>query len=686
MPEVVTTFCLFILLLILRLSVKMSNQQPPEIRGISDCCFGKSSCKRQNETEAPSDVSHDFWSSNEPLKPDLSYVGTADQEAFLSHNISSPVAEHEGKDEDGSDWEDVEGLWAAASGHGQDATIEDRIRRVGTDEQDLQNFWIVKSSPNRYRALSKFYTGELESLQSTSFDAYDQEGRVDYLLLRNYLDRSHRQLKLEHKRDQDADVLLPFSPSLITLIEARQECDFDALGPKRIADAFHNATASVLDTKSRVESGKLHVSREPAYRAMKTIATLRSDLAKTYAFFQGYNPMFDWWVKAPYNTLEQALQSLEPTIGIRLAGIRTDDKDEIIGEPIGRDGLLIELEANMIPYTPEELLKIAHEKYVWCESEMKKAASELGFGDDWKAALRHVQNIYVDPGQQPILVKSLIDAAGEYVKKHGLVTVPPLAEKTWRMFMMSPAAQKVNPFFLGGPSIIVSYPTADMAHVDKLMSMRGNGPHLSKATAFHEMIPGHHLQLFVGERSRSYRWLFNTPFYIEGWAMYWELIFWDRGDFFTSPEDRIGTLFWRMHRCARIMFSLKFHLGQMSPQQCVDLLVDMVGHERATAEGEVRRSLNGQYEPLYQAAYFLGALQLYALRKEVLSTGLLSEKGFNDRVLKANQMPIELLRALILNEPLKKDYKSKWRFDGDHLGTLSTLVMSRSRQVNKWKQ
>lgn len=550
-------------------------------------------------------------------------------------------------------------------------TMQDRILRIGLDERELETYWTVQFSQSRYSAFLNLYSDELASLhREASFAAYTQEERVDYLNFQNYLERHTRRLQLAQKRDQDTTPLLPFAPALISLCEARMACRFQDLDPKHVAIVMHDATASATHVTLQVTSGKIHVSKETAYRAIQNINHLNTQIANLYAFFVGYSPTFDWWVKAPYASLETALQALLPAIATNLAGMRPDDKDEIIGQPIGRDGLLVELEAEMIPYRPEELLSIANDRYAWCEKEMGKAAFELGFGRDWKAALRHVQNIHVDPGQQPQLIKSLVDSAAAYVKRNNLVTVPALAEK-WTMSMMSPAMQKVNPFFLGGPEIIVSYPTVDMAHADKLMSMRGNGPHLSKATAFHEMIPGHHLQGFVGARSRAYRGLFDTPFYVEGWAMYWELVFWDRGDFFASPEDRIGTLFWRMHRCVRILFSIKFHLGQLTPQQCVDLLVDMVGHERATAEGEVRRSLNGDYGPLYQAGYYLGAMQLYALRREVLSKGVLGEKEFHDRILRANQMPIELLRALILDEDLSSDYKSKWKFYGENVSALS---------------
>ena len=118
----------------------------------------------------------------------------------------------------------------------------------------------------------------------------------------------------------------------------------------------------------------------------------------------------------------------------------------------------------------------------------------------------------------------------------------------------------------------------------------------------------------------------NSPFYGEGWPLYWELTMYDIG-FHDTPEKKIGALFWRMHRCARIIFSLKFHMGEWSPQECVDFLVDRVGFERDNAMGEVRRSFQGGYGPLYQAAYLLGGLQLRALRKEIVDTGMMGAEG-----------------------------------------------------------
>jgi len=193
------------------------------------------------------------------------------------------------------------------------------------------------------------------------------------------------------------------------------------------------------------------------------------------------------------------------------------------------------------------------------------------------------------------------------------------------------------------------------------MSMRGNNPYFSRGTVQHELIPGHNLQFFMSSCYKAYRSDFATPFNIEGWSVYWELLLYDQG-FAKTPEEKIGMLFWRMHRCARIIFSLNYHLGKWTPKQCVNFLVDSVGHERANAEGEVRRSFLGDYSPLYQVGYLIGALQLMSLKHELVDSKKMTYKQFHDAVIKENLIPIEMVRATLTNAPLSRDFKTNWRF------------------------
>lgn len=95
----------------------------------------------------------------------------------------------------------------------------------------------------------------------------------------------------------------------------------------------------------------------------------------------------------------------------------------------------------------------------------------------------------------------------------------------------------------------------------------------------------------------------------------------------------------------------------------VDYLVTRVGHEPEAAEGEVRRTIGDDYPPLYQCAYLIGALQLWALRQECVGSGRMSDRTFHDAVLRENAIPIELIRARLLGLPLTRDYRPCWQFE-----------------------
>jgi uncharacterized protein (DUF885 family) len=123
-----------------------------------------------------------------------------------------------------------------------------------------------------------------------------------------------------------------------------------------------------------------------------------------------------------------------------------------------------------------------------------------------------------------------------------------------------------------------------------------------------------------------------------------------------------------MHRCARSIFSLRFHMGDWSPQECVDFLVERVGFERDNATAEVRRSFQGDYPPLYQAAYLLGGLQLWGLRKEVVGAGAMPQRAFHDEVVRQGSMPAALLRLVFSRQKLTRDMSIDWTFYGDAPG------------------
>ncbi len=535
----------------------------------------------------------------------------------------------------------------------------DILVRYQADRGSLMRFYTISGSPERRDRMVAFYNDYLAQLNKLPFDSYSVGGRADWLLLKRELESELFELKEEATHYEKIKGLVSTGAPLYNLEKLRRRGKH--LDSEKVS-AELSATAKKMETELKALSKQPPLTPEEARLAAEVIAGQRAALFSVYDFYSGYDPQFSWWVKKPYQQLDTLLAQYGRKIATRVDSslLPKNDGSGIIGQPIGEKELLRLLQYEYIPYSPEELVDIANKEFAWCDAEVRKASREMGFGDDWKAAQEKIKMSFVPAGQQPEAMLKLYDESVAFLKQHNLIDIPPLAEETWRMRMIPPRQQLISPFFLGGEVLQISYPTDEMQHEDKLMSMRGNNPHFSRATVHHELIAGHHLQGFMNNRNHAYR-NYRTPFWTEGWALYWEFILWDKG-FPRSPEDRIGMLFWRMHRCARIIFSLNYHLGKWTPQQCIDFLVDRVGHERANAEGEVRRSFTANYGPLYQLAYMTGAFQFYALKKELVDSGKMSYRQFHEAVLQQNSMPVEMLRAILTKQKLTKDFKTNWRF------------------------
>ena len=539
--------------------------------------------------------------------------------------------------------------------------MKERLWQFQKDEASLSRTYRIEASSLRRERFTKFYVDSIAQLSTVDFEKLDESSRVDYILFQNHLGRLQTQLAQRAKWFDGAKRVATFADLIIGLDEER------TLG--RPVDAYASAatlaklTTEIQAIQAKITEGSLSITPEVGFPAWQLTKELVDVLSTWFHYNDGYDPAFCWWVRKPYEAASEALTALVASLEAEALVVKNESGTEIAGYAVGREVLEADLAYEMIPYSPEELIEVGEREYRWCEAEMRKASQELGFGDDWRQALEHVKTLHVAPGKQPELVRELAEEAIAFVEANDLVTVPAIAKETWRMKMMSPKDQLVNPFFLGGEAIIVSYPTDEMTHERKMMSMRGNNRHFSRATVQHELIPGHHLQMYMLDRYRSYRSIFGTPFWIEGWALHWEMLLWDL-NFPVKPEDRIGMLFWRMHRCVRISFSLKFHLGLMTAQECVETLVERVGHERANAEGEVRRSFSGAYPPLYQVAYMIGGLQFRAMHQELVGRGVMTNQQFHDAILRENEMPVTILREVLKGNSIPANGPEPWRFLG----------------------
>ncbi len=568
------------------------------------------------------------------------------------------------------------------------------IDLYSTDRESLEKFYWIEISPVRRARLAAYYEEWRTRLEAIDFEQLDVAGRVDWHLLRTHLTAESRALEQRAARIAGMADLLPFHERLVALEEARWRSEegrsrewatlldgvVEEIGSLRERLAAGREPAPAGEKPAQAEpagSGNsastpageaappISVRPSVAERAAHAIEALRPALEAWFRNQSGYIPDFSWWVEEPYRRLDKALAEYERYLLDECTGEKPEKGERLIGDPIGREALVEELAREMIPYTPEELIAIGERELEWCRGEMERAAEELGLSSDVTAAVDHIKALHVPPGDQAQLVMTQAREVIEFLDARDLVTIPALCRETWRYDMLTEDRQRTLPYAAyDSPSMMVAYPTHAMPHESKLMSMRGNNIHFSRIVTPHELIPGHHLQLFAAQRERPYRKPFRTPFLVEGWALYWEMLLW-RLDYARGPEDRVGMLFWRMHRAARIIVSLRFHLGGMTPEEMIDFLVERVGHERDGATSEVRRYIGEEYGPLYQCAYMIGGLQLMALRAEVVDGGRLSDRAFHDAILAENAIPIELIRASLRGEKLARDFQSRWRFAGD---------------------
>lgn len=531
------------------------------------------------------------------------------------------------------------------------------MHRFRVDSESVEHVYDVDWGPGRQAALAALYRSWQQRLAQIDAAKLGLEDRIDHLLLTRELDQRLRALQFAAQRFAEVEPLLPGVRDVLVLLEARRTGEIQK--GRESADRLEAMRGALEKRTAALDKGGVTATRSRAVmlRAARVADSVRASLKDWFEYYADYDPELTWWLRQPWQGLDSQLEASAKSL--RLAA-GASDPETIVGDPIGRDALVQGLADEMIPYSPEELMQLAERELAWGERELSKAAAELGYAD-WHQALEHVKGMYVAPGQQTALARTLALEAIAFLDKNDLVTVPALARVDWRMNMLSAQAQLQAPFFLGGEDVWVASPTAEMAHERKLMTLRGNNRYFSRAVVHHELIPGHHLQHFYGQRYNPERQLFQTPFWTEGWSLYWELRLWDMG-FARTPEERIGMLFWRNHRAARILFSLGFHLGKVTPEQAIEMLVQRVGHERDNAAAEVRRSFAGDYPPLYQAGYLLGGLQLQALQRELVGGGKMSDREFHDAILRGGPMPIEMVRARLLGQAPPADFKPGWRF------------------------
>ena len=138
---------------------------------------------------------------------------------------------------------------------------------------------------------------------------------------------------------------------------------------------------------------------------------------------------------------------------------------------------------------------------------------------------------------------------------------------------------------------------------------------VAESTAFHETIPGHHLQSAIAlERQDAHpigRYLFNSG-YAEGWGLYAERLA-DEMKLYSSDLDRLGMLSSQAFRAARLVVDSGIHTMRWNRQQAIDYMLAHCAEEADDLASEVDRYI---IFPGQATSYMLGMLEILRAREE----------------------------------------------------------------------
>ena len=170
----------------------------------------------------------------------------------------------------------------------------------------------------------------------------------------------------------------------------------------------------------------------------------------------------------------------------------------------------------------------------------------------------------------------------------------------------------------------------------------------SEALAFHESIPGHHLQLAIAQELEGipeFRKHALVTVYVEGWGLYTERLS-DEMGLYSGPLQRMGMLSFDSWRAGRLVVDTGIHALGWSRQEAVDYLVDNSPLALNNIESEVERYIGMPGQAL---AYMIGRREIMRLRTEAMRTmgSRFDIQGFHDTVLGSGPVPLGVLGDLV---------------------------------------
>ncbi len=292
--------------------------------------------------------------------------------------------------------------------------------------------------------------------------------------------------------------------------------------------------------------------------------------------------------------------------------------------------------------SPDEIHALGLREIDRIESEMTAIAKQEGFPDlsSFRASLK------TNPKYTPTSAEQILDNFRHYIAQ-----MEPKLPQLFTLLPKSPVTVEAIPDFAKGAMTHYVIGTPDGKRPGRVVVATSDFAHRSliedEAIAYHEGIPGHHMQLSVQQqlqglpKFRQHSLGFNA--YVEGWALYAEQLGKEVG-FYQDPVSDYGRLSSELFRAVRLVVDTGIHSKGWSRDQVVDFFRKSGAADEPTIQSETDRYISW---PAQALSYKLGQLKIRELRERAQQElgSKFDIRTFHDEILDGGTLPHDLLEA-----------------------------------------
>ena len=307
--------------------------------------------------------------------------------------------------------------------------------------------------------------------------------------------------------------------------------------------------------------------------------------------------------------------------------------------------------------SPAEIHEIGLKEVERIAAEMTKLAQSQGYKD--LASFREAVNN--DPKWKPTSGQQILDDYKKYIHQ-----MEPKLPELFGLLPKSPVTVEPIPEFAKAAATHYVQGTPDGKRPGRVVVAVSNPTKRSliddEAVAYHEGVPGHHLQISIAQTLQGlpkFRLHNFYPAYAEGWALYSEELGKEIG-FYKDPVSDYGRLNSEMLRAVRLVVDTGIHDKKWSREKVIDYMHSNDIND-AVAQTEADRYIAWPGQAL---AYKVGQLTILKLRDEAKTQlgNKFDIKAFHDEILNGSAMPLDLLQERV--EAWIKEQASKTASSG----------------------